>query len=253
MEEKKIILFEPNAILGKVNQFCSRWASYSAVQFAEAGKNLKKNTIEVNMPINKRNRLDPKMAKDHFYLDPHKFTLLIFGGSQGASSINRLFPAALMNINIPFSLQVIHITGRGPMADIIRQQYANASITACVKAFEEQIDLAWSCANLVICRAGAATLAEQINFEVPAILIPFPKAANDHQTKNAEWIEKKIGGVVTFPEASLTASNLKKTLENLLSSSQLTQMQNAIIKFKQNHHKEDLSDFITTFLQKEKK
>ncbi len=239
-----IVLFEPNAIPGKVNRLFSRWAKVSALQFAEAGKWLSGPTIEVKMPTGKRNLTEKEVAREYFYLKPDLFTFLVFGGSQGAEAINRLFSEAACRLKGTTSFQVIHVTGQTAPAERLRRMYAEAGILACVKAFEERMDLAWSAASFVICRSGAATVAEQITYAVPGILVPFPKAADDHQTKNAQFIEKKVKGGITCPEATLTVDKLGALLSQILRSEQREKMHQAIVVFRQDQHKQDLSTLI---------
>ncbi|MGH2611888.1 MAG: UDP-N-acetylglucosamine--N-acetylmuramyl-(pentapeptide) pyrophosphoryl-undecaprenol N-acetylglucosamine transferase, partial [Rhabdochlamydiaceae bacterium] len=239
-----IILFEPNAIPGKVNRFFSKWAMASAVQFAEAGKWLAGNIIEVKMPTGKRDLIEKEGAREYFYLKPELFTFLVFGGSQGAESINRLFSEAACCLKGDISFQVIHVTGKTGSAEKLRRMYVQAGIPACVKAFEERMDLAWSAASVVICRAGAATVAEQITYEVPGILVPFPRAADDHQTKNAQFIEKKVKGGIICPESTLTVDKLSHLLSRMLDSGQREKMSLAILAFKQDQQRQELSSVI---------
>lgn len=239
-----IVLFEPNAIPGKVNRLFSRWATLSAVQFAEAGKWLSGNIIEVKMPTGKRDLIEKETAREYFYLKPELFTFLVFGGSQGSESINRLFSEAACRLKGDTSFQVIHVTGKTGPAEKLRRMYAEAGISACVKAFEERMDLAWSAASVVICRSGAATVAEQITYAVPGILVPFPQAADDHQTMNAQFIEKKVKGGITCPEATLTVDKLGTLLSQMLRSDKREKMQRAIVAFKQDQRKQELSTVI---------
>ncbi|MFS8563796.1 MAG: UDP-N-acetylglucosamine--N-acetylmuramyl-(pentapeptide) pyrophosphoryl-undecaprenol N-acetylglucosamine transferase [Rhabdochlamydiaceae bacterium] len=98
-----IILFEPNAIPGKVNRLFSRWALLSTLQFKEAAKWMKGRCIEIKMQVPKK-KTGQGEAREYFYLDAQRFTFLVFGGSQGADSINHLFlkqlaKSALKKIN----------------------------------------------------------------------------------------------------------------------------------------------------------
>lgn len=246
-----IVLFEPNAIPGKVNRIFSKWAVCSAVQFSEAGNNLKGKIVEVKMPTGEKKRIHAGDARDYFYLDPKNFTFLVFGGSQGAASINRLFSETISKVSTSAAFQVIHVTGKTDSAEIIRRQYELAGIKACVKAFEERMDLAWSAASAVICRSGAATISEQITFEVPGILVPFPEAADDHQTKNARFIEEKVGGAILCPESSLDIEKLKILIEQMMAPDRLAEMQAAITSFKQDDRKKEFAQLICEILNEE--
>lgn len=239
-----IVLFEPNAIPGKVNRIFSKWAKLSAVQFAEAGRWLSGTIIEVKMPTGKKELIEKEKARDYFYLKPELFTFLVFGGSQGSESINRLFSEAASRLKGSTNFQVIHVTGKTGRADKFRKIYADAGIPACVKSFEERMDLAWSAASVVICRSGAATVAEQITYAVPGILVPFPQAADDHQTVNAQFVEKKVKGGITCPESTLTVEKLGKLLSQMLESDKREIMHNAILKFKRDLRKQELCSVI---------
>lgn len=239
-----IVLFEPNAIPGKVNRIFSRVATLSAVQFAEAGKWLAGNIMEVKMPTGKKDTIEQGSARDYFYLNPDLFTFLVFGGSQGSKAINRLFSEAVCDLNKGTQFQVIHVTGKTGHAEEIRKLYLDAGIPACVKSFEERMDLAWSAASAVICRSGAATVAEQITYEVPGILVPFPQAADDHQTMNAQFIERKVRGAITCPESTLTVEKLRNLLSQMLQSDHRDKMHQSIVAFKQDQRKHELCTII---------
>jgi len=112
------------------------------------------------------------------------------------------------------------------------------------------MDLAWSAANLVVCRSGAATLAEQIAFEVPGILIPFPQSADDHQMKNALFIEKQVGGAVTCSEKELNVARMNRILEEVLNGTRLKAMHKAILEFKKGDQKSDLCSLICQIMNR---
>ncbi len=245
-----IALFVPDAIPGRVNRFFAKKALFSAVQFNTAGQQLGGNIIEVKMPMINKKQHDPAAARDYFYLDPGLFTFFVFGGSQGSESINTLFSKSIEKVAAPQTFQVIHVAGKSQSAERIRRQYEQAGIRACVKVFEERMDLAWSAANAVVCRSGAAALAEMLTFGVPGILIPFPQAADDHQTKNALFIEKNVGGAIACPESSLSVDRLKELLEQFMLPEQLTQMKAAMASFKQDQSKPALSTLICDTLAK---
>lgn len=234
-----IVLFEANSIPGKVNRLFSRFANVSAVHFVEAGMKLSGKTKEVAMPLWKGVRSCQEKARDYFSLDPRKNTLLIFGGSQGALSINKLLSDTAPYLAGEF--QVIHFTGDKKAIQEITQRYAELKIPACVKEFETRMDLAWQAATLAVCRSGAATLAELIEFEVPAILLPFPYATDDHQRKNAECMER-IGGAIYLRDND-------RFLDAFLRCKQeIGTMQQSIRTFKENNNKPSLCSLINEVL-----
>ena len=113
------------------------------------------------------------------------------------------------------------------------------------------MDIAWSAADIAICRAGAMTLSELLHYEVPGILIPYPFAADQHQLKNALFIEKKVGGAVHLMEETLTAELLAQTLLPLVSSDFGGQMKMAIKSFKAQQKKADLGSLILGILDRQ--
>jgi UDP-N-acetylglucosamine--N-acetylmuramyl-(pentapeptide) pyrophosphoryl-undecaprenol N-acetylglucosamine transferase len=142
-------------------------------------------------------------ARESLGLDPRQRALVILGGSQGASALNSWARAkfeALASENI----QVYCVTGlgKGEKETITRRSKTGETVNAVFIPFSDRIGDVLSAADLVITRAGAGTLAELIRCEVPAILIPYPHAASDHQRANASFFERQGGGLVV-EEASL--------------------------------------------------
>ena len=248
-----IMLFEPNSAPGKVNRLFSRKAVVSAVQFAQAADQLSGKIVEVNMPLWEKEGVKGvsiEEARAYFSLDATKLTFLVFGGSQGAVSINQLFAEAIsLFAGQHKDFQVIHFTGKQSSAEEARRVYARLGIPACVKEFEDRMYLAWQAASLVICRSGAATLAEQAAFEVPGILIPYPYATDDHQMKNALFMENQVGGAVHLSEADSTPEKLCALMHDLLN--RLQPMRENMHAFKTLKQKQNLSNIIYNFLEKD--
>jgi UDP-N-acetylglucosamine--N-acetylmuramyl-(pentapeptide) pyrophosphoryl-undecaprenol N-acetylglucosamine transferase len=111
--------------------------------------------------------------------------LLVLGGSQGAQSLNSALPEVLRRRGARLPVEVRHQCGAKHF-DQARAAYMRANIEADVVPFEDDMARAYAWADLVICRSGALTLAELAAAGVPAILVPFPHAVDDHQTRNAE-------------------------------------------------------------------
>jgi UDP-N-acetylglucosamine--N-acetylmuramyl-(pentapeptide) pyrophosphoryl-undecaprenol N-acetylglucosamine transferase len=250
-----IVLFESNSIPGKVNRLFSKWAVLSAIQFPQAAEWLKGKTAEVEMPLWKSESFEDvneEQARLYYGLDPSKPTLLIFGGSQGAVSINHIFCRALEQLEVR-EFQVIHLAGDRADLDEIRRSYKNLQLNACVKAFEDRMHHAWKAATLAICRCGAATFAEQVFFEVPAILIPYPHAADNHQQKNGEFMQGHVGGAVVIAESELNGKDLADTIQSLFDpcKSHLSAMKENIRNFKNCNKKYDLCSLICDILNKD--
>jgi UDP-N-acetylglucosamine--N-acetylmuramyl-(pentapeptide) pyrophosphoryl-undecaprenol N-acetylglucosamine transferase len=141
--------------------------------------------------------------------------LLIFGGSQGAEAINKSVIDMLPQIqNMKNKLHILHQTGLQQM-DMVRKAYEQSGIQAVVKDFIVDMAGAYAEADLIVCRAGATSLAEITVAGKAAVLIPYPWAANDHQMKNARALEAE-GAAVVIPEKELSGDNLFGVIENLL-------------------------------------
>lgn len=143
--------------------------------------------------------------------EAERFHLLVFGGSAGARRINEAVLDALAHLGeAAAGFRVMHQSGRAD-EDRVRQGYASLPCEAEVLPFIEQMDRAYAAADLVVCRAGASTLAELTLFGKPAVLIPYPYAAHDHQRLNALALEK-AGAAVMIVERELSATGLAETL-----------------------------------------
>jgi len=144
-----------------------------------------------------------------------RFVILVMGGSQGARAINRAVVAALKELKavglLPF---VIHQTGEEDLGTVIND-YHTLGLDGEVKAFIDDMASAYGRADLVICRAGATTIAELAALGKPSILIPYPYAAHKHQDINAEALAA-IGGADMILEGDLNGSNLAKKVKRYM-------------------------------------
>ncbi len=249
-----IVLFESNVLPGKVNRLCSKWAKATAVQFLAAGKFLKGKVVPVLMPRNHCTSTPTRKESWKYYgLCENLFTILIVGGSQGSEAINHNFCGAIARLTeteIPF--QVIHISGNAQRAEKLREVYKQYQIPASVKPFEERMDYAWRAADMSISRAGSATLAEQIEFCTPGILIPFPRASEDHQGVNASFLQEEVKGGVKISEAELSSDLLFETINSFLkeSKSQLKEMRKGLSDYKGHSDKTTLSGVVFDLLNR---
>jgi UDP-N-acetylglucosamine--N-acetylmuramyl-(pentapeptide) pyrophosphoryl-undecaprenol N-acetylglucosamine transferase len=146
---------------------------------------------------------------------PHdKFTLLIFGGSLGARGLNMRVIDALGALGpIKDQLNIIHQTGKSDL-ETVKQGYADRGVTADIREFIDDMSAAYLGADLVICRAGATTLAELTVCKKPSILVPFPHATDDHQAVNAKALVD-AGAAIMFREEELTGEKLAATIKDL--------------------------------------
>lgn len=138
-----------------------------------------------------------------------------FGGSQGARPLNEVVPAALALVTKHgHRVSGLHQAGKSDVA-AVEKAYADAAVAAEVTPFIDDMVNAYRRAHVVICRAGATSCAELTALGVAAILVPFPQAADDHQTLNARDLEK-VGACVLLPQAELTPERLASEIERLI-------------------------------------
>jgi UDP-N-acetylglucosamine--N-acetylmuramyl-(pentapeptide) pyrophosphoryl-undecaprenol N-acetylglucosamine transferase len=138
--------------------------------------------------------------------------VLVLGGSQGARALNRALPAALSRLPAG-AFEVRHQAGRGGLDDA-RAAYAQHGVAAQVDPFIDDMAAAYGWADVVVCRAGALTLAELCAAGVGAVLVPFPHAVDDHQTRNAEYLVER-GAAILRPEGAQLAETLSTALADL--------------------------------------
>lgn len=169
-------------------------------------------------------RQDPAQARRALGLDPERTTLLAFGGSQGAKGINAGLASALKTLDMP-ALQVLLLAGRGKAAEI-RAAYQGVPCKTDVREYLEDMATAYAAADLVLSRSGASTLAELAVQRKPALLVPYPHAAADHQTVNARVFES-AATAMCLPEDEL-AARLGQVLAELLKSPQAEAKRNAM-------------------------
>jgi UDP-N-acetylglucosamine--N-acetylmuramyl-(pentapeptide) pyrophosphoryl-undecaprenol N-acetylglucosamine transferase len=206
------LAFEPNLVPGFANRIIGQRVSAAAVHFEETKKYFRDAQV-VGVPV-----------RAEFFSVPsppvvHPPTLLVFGGSQGAHAINEAMIGALPAVQeqIP-GLRLIHQTGERDYNDV-RAAYTSAGRAAEVSAFIDNMPAAFADADLLVCRSGASTVAEVTAAGKPAIVVPFPQAADDHQRRNAEAIVAGGAGVL-IPQAELTSERLAQTISELLSNPQ---------------------------------
>lgn len=138
------------------------------------------------------------------------FTVMILGGSQGAHAINEAMVSALPHLSAVAGLRVVHQTGRDDEAHVTRA-YAEAGLAATVRAFFDDMAERYAQADLIVCRAGATTVAEITVVGRAALFIPFPQATDDHQTANARALVD-AGAAEMIPQRVLTGAVLAERI-----------------------------------------
>ena len=204
------LAFEPNFVPGFANRIVARFVSGAAVHFAETARYFRRCEV-TGVPV-RQAFFDVANKRD---AASHP-TLLIFGGSQGAHAINRAASEAvpLLRTRIP-ELHIIHQTGERDYNDA-QSAYANMNSGEVeVHRFIDDMPAAFARADLLLCRSGASTVAEIAAAERPAILVPFPRAADDHQKRNAEAMER-AGAAAMIEESKLDRETLVEAISSLL-------------------------------------
>jgi len=145
---------------------------------------------------------------------PRPFTLLIFGGSQGAHRLNETMVGALPLVHdLKGKIRFIHQTGEKDFSEV-RAAYVREGFEAEVSPFIHDMERVYGLADLVMCRAGATTLFELMALGKPAILVPYPYAANDHQTLNAESLVK-AGAALRVADRELSPKVIERHIRDL--------------------------------------
>jgi len=246
-----LVLHEGNSIPGKVNRFLSKWATVTGTHFPETIHLLDGKATEVGMPLRQsfmNSKLNSQQAKAHYHLDSDKFTLLIFGGSQGSSVVNLVVIDAINILKREglSSFQVLHIAGDVESAKELKVRYENEGICAVVKSFEHNMEIALKAADLCISRSGAGTIAELLEFEVPSILIPYAKAADNHQEHNADFMVATVGGALKLTEKTLSALRFSECLKEFFKDdgSLLIAMKNSMQIYKKRARSRNLCSLV---------
>lgn len=185
----KTFLHESNTMPGRANRWLARFVDQAFVGFPSAATRLRVREVTVTgTPVRSQFQpqpRDPAICRAAFGFDPARPVMLVMGGSQGASAINDMILAALPLLakRAPH-WQWLHLTGPHS-ADKVKQTYASLGVKAAVHPFLAEMDLALGAASAALSRAGASSLAELAAMRVPALLVPFPHAADNHQFHNA--------------------------------------------------------------------
>lgn len=213
---KKLIIHEQNAKPGLTNKYLAKLAVKVLEGFPDTfAKQPKIITIgnpvrsELTLLSPPRERLSVRSKPVH---------LLVFGGSLGAQVMNELLPRALAKLPADLRPKVLHQSGEIHFADTAKA-YVTEGVTAEVVPFINEMDKAYAWADMVLCRAGALTVAELCATGLGSILIPYPYAVDDHQTANANFLVNKQAALLV-QQSTLTEELLAKMLEELCVSAE---------------------------------
>ena len=202
------LAFSPDRIPGFTNRLLARMVNAAAVQFQETCKCFP-NCRVTGVPV----------RAEFFKLPPRDSaappTLLLFGGSRGAHALNAALVAALplLRQRMP-SLRIIHQTGEADYQEV-QSAYSREGVAAEVSPFIDDMPSAFARADLLFCRSGASTIAEITASGKPAIFVPLPTAADDHQRHNAEALTSKDAALM-IPQSELTNERLTDAVVGVL-------------------------------------
>ncbi len=216
-----LFLHDGNALIGRANIFLSRWAKLIMTAFDPVNSSsLKCPHIVTGMPIRPEilkcqcSREEAIIKLNHDFgseFTPELKTVLVFGGSQGAATINKVIPEVLSTLD-KGKIQIIHLTGKDDLHRI-KKIYTDNSVKNIVLKHCDKMALLYLSADLVICRSGGSTVSELIFFKKPAILIPYPLASDLHQNFNAEiYLKLGLGEIVNNAECN------QRTLQHAISA-----------------------------------
>ena len=210
------VIMEQNAIPGLANRVLGNWVDFAAVTDARTQSYFGKRAVVTGNPI----RPEFKSIAPKTHVPP--YTILVFGGSQGAQSINRAVIEGLESLaDWKDKLRFVHQTGERQLEDV-KGAYASKGFEADVRTFFNNFHEQYAAADLIVARSGATTVAEIKASGRAAILIPFPFATDDHQTKNAQaMVDEKAA--VLINNAELTGKRLADAIRELLGNPQRLQ------------------------------
>ena len=210
---KPLVIHEQNAVAGLTNRILFFFSKRVLQAFPQAFGKQSKNIFTTGNPV--RSDLidiEPYEIRKQKRTSQGAMHLLVLGGSQGALAINQVLPEAIAALDDNAQPLIWHQAGRDK-DEVTRAEYKKQGVEARVDAFVDDMAAAYAWADLVICRAGALTVAELAAVGVGSILIPYPQAVDDHQTKNADYLAKANAALI-IQQSELNADKLAKLIES---------------------------------------
>src|SRR5215203_6415389 len=214
LTNRPTLVMESNALPGWTNRVLARFVDRAAVSFEQALPFFRGKARVTGNPVRREFFEIPAKLRE-----PGKFSLLVFGGSQGARAINEAIVAALPSLKaLPVELRIKHQTGPADFEKVkAAYEAAGWSERADVRSYIDNMMADFAAADLVVCRAGATTTAELIAAGKASIMVPFPFAADDHQRKNAEALQKG-GAARMILQQDLSGEKLATEIAKLVQS-----------------------------------
>ncbi|MDD5331047.1 MAG: undecaprenyldiphospho-muramoylpentapeptide beta-N-acetylglucosaminyltransferase [Sulfuricella sp.] len=214
---KPLVIHEQNSVAGLTNRVLACLADRVLVAFPSAFHNAGDKPIGCAKPV--FDWCGNPVRADIAALAPPeqrlagrqgRLRLLVVGGSLGAAALNETVPQALALMPEAGRPEVVHQSGAKHL-EKLRANYAAAGVAADTRAFIDDMGAMYDWCDVIVCRAGALTLAEITAAGVASVLVPFPYAVDDHQTGNARFLSEH-GAAVLLPQAALTAAGLAELL-----------------------------------------
>ncbi|MBD3226114.1 MAG: undecaprenyldiphospho-muramoylpentapeptide beta-N-acetylglucosaminyltransferase [Caldithrix sp.] len=219
-----VVIQEQNSFPGITTRLLAKKAAAVFLAYERAANHLHPLTKAVltGNPVN----LEPvtettQQIRNQFHISSQKKIILVFGGSQGAASINRGIWSMLEHKQWPDQFHLLWQTGKRQWADY-RDRVKSLNIDATVLPFIEHMNKAYTISEFAVCRAGAMTISELAAAGLPAIFVPLAHAAANHQYKNARAITEKGGGLIADDDVNLN-ENLQTCVHNLAYNEHLVQ------------------------------
>jgi UDP-N-acetylglucosamine--N-acetylmuramyl-(pentapeptide) pyrophosphoryl-undecaprenol N-acetylglucosamine transferase len=205
---RPLVIHEQNSIAGLSNKLLAKLSTRVLSGFPD----VLKGTQWCGNPVRADIAALPA-PQERFAGRSGKLNVLVVGGSLGAQALNETLPKALALLNVSERPHVLHQTGKKNFG-AVQKLYAQSGVSADIRAFLDDMANQYAKADVVICRAGALTVAELAAAGVASILIPFPFAVDDHQTHNARFLSEH-GAAVLLPQKELSAEGLAQLLRGL--------------------------------------
>jgi UDP-N-acetylglucosamine--N-acetylmuramyl-(pentapeptide) pyrophosphoryl-undecaprenol N-acetylglucosamine transferase len=277
----KTFLHESNTIPGRANRLLARFVDEAFVGFPEAAGRLKaRKVMTTGTPVRPqfsalgnlvgRDSVEPALARQSIAtmvrgdarpakiaqcrtalgLEPDRPTVLVVGGSQGASGINEIILSALPLL-AEKNWQWLHLTGAKDF-EKVKAAYAARGLRAVVKSFLAEMDLAQGAATAAVSRAGASSLAELAAMRLPALLVPYPAAADNHQFHNARALEM-TGAARLLEQKSATPEKVTAALGELVEDETIRRaMQAALAQWHAPHAAEQIAEIMLQAVARER-
>ncbi|MBL7220813.1 MAG: UDP-N-acetylglucosamine--N-acetylmuramyl-(pentapeptide) pyrophosphoryl-undecaprenol N-acetylglucosamine transferase [Phycisphaerae bacterium] len=245
-------MLNPDAVPGKANKYLGKYVDVVFTQFdsttAGFAPDIAPRVRTVGCPIRRGfAQADRNEAIEHFSLDPGRKTLLVNGGSQGAATINEA--VAMLDDDLgelADSWQMLHVTGLSQVTEVTDPTPGQA-IPSTVLNYCDRMDLAYAVADLALCRGGASTAAELAASRTPAIIMPYPYHADEHQRLNAAPLEE-CGAAIICTDAAAGATNARMLREHLIvlmsDSDRLESMRTSAASMARPNAAKDVADWM---------